>query len=324
VLRILFVQKVHYTFWHDAVQIALHIGPSFQRLKSKMSLSPSPIYLLAGPTASGKSSKALDWAMRTGGVILNADSMQLYADVPTLTARPDALDTARAPHRLYGPLDGQTLWSTGDWLRAARPYISEALAGGPPLCIAGGTGLYFNALVHGLAEIPDIDDSVRTEARAAYDQMGEVRLRDRLKTHDPEAEARIMPNDQQRLSRAYEVWLQTGRSLSDWQNNTVPELATESYTLEMLHPDRAWLYERCDRRLQIMLDHGALDEVRALMAKGLAPGWPIMRVLGLTEFVAYLAGDMTLDEALTLARQKTRNYAKRQSTWFRNQFKKPG
>jgi tRNA dimethylallyltransferase len=323
-LCILFVQKVRYTFWHDAVEIALHIGPSFQRLKSKMSLSPSPIYLLAGPTASGKSAKALDWAMRTGGVILNADSMQLYADVPTLTARPDALDTTRAPHRLYGPLDGQTLWSTGDWLRAARPYISEALAGGPPLCIAGGTGLYFNALVHGLADIPDIDDSVRTEARAAYDLMGEVRLRDLLKTRDPEAEARIMPNDQQRLSRAYEVWLQTGRSLSDWQNNTVPELAAESYTLEILHPDRAWLYERCDRRLQIMLDHGALDEVRALMAKGLAPGWPIMRVLGLAEFVAYLAGDMTLDEALTLARQKTRNYAKRQSTWFRNQFKKPG
>jgi len=284
----------------------------------------APLYLLAGPTASGKSAKALHWAEQTGGVILNADSMQLYADVPILTARPDAAETARAPHRLYGHLDGQTLWSTGDWLRAARPYIAEALTGGPPLCIVGGTGLYFNALVHGLAEIPDIDDAVRLEARAAYDEMGEARLRDLMKQHDPQAEARIMPNDRQRLSRAYEVWLQTGRSLTDWQNHTVPELTPDTYTLEILHPDRPWLYERCDRRLQLMLDHGALDEVRALLDKGLAINWPIMRVLGLAECVACLKGQTTLEDALALARQKTRNYAKRQSTWFRNQFRQPG
>ncbi|MFT4074013.1 MAG: tRNA (adenosine(37)-N6)-dimethylallyltransferase MiaA [Asticcacaulis sp.] len=286
-----------------------------------MSRNHRPLYLLAGPTASGKTAKALEWAAQTGGTILNADSMQLYADVPILTARPDAAERTRAPHRLYGHLDGQTLWSTGDWLRAARPFITEALEGGPPLCIVGGTGLYFNALVYGLAEIPDIDEAVRQEARAAYDEMGEANLRARLKQHDPQAEARIMPNDQQRLSRAWEVWLQTGRSLTDWQNRTVPELAANSYTLDILHPDRAWLYERCDRRLQVMLDQGALDEVRALMDKGLVDDWPIMRVLGLIEFVSYLQGETSLEDALALARQKTRNYAKRQSTWFRNQFK---
>lgn len=289
-----------------------------------MMQNDAPIYLLAGPTASGKSAKALAWAEQTGGTILNADSMQLYADVPTLTARPDTAEEARAPHRLYGHLDGRTLWSTGDWLRAARPFITEALNGGPPLCIVGGTGLYFNALVHGLAEIPDIDEGVRSEARAAYDEMGEENLRALLKQHDPQAEARIMANDQQRLSRAYEVWLQTGRALTWWQTHTVPELAPETYRLDILHPDRAWLYERCDRRLQIMLDHGALDEVRALMDKGLEPDWPIMRVLGLGEFVAYMKGETTLEDALALALQKTRNYAKRQSTWFRNQFKQPG
>jgi len=289
-----------------------------------MMQNDAPLYLLAGPTASGKSAKALAWAEKTGGIILNADSMQLYADVPTLTARPDAAEEARAPHRLYGHLDGRTLWSTGDWLRAARPFITEALSGGPPLCIVGGTGLYFNALVHGLAEIPDIDEAVRSNARAAYDEMGEENLRALLKQHDPQAEARIMPNDQQRLSRAYEVWLQTGRALTWWQTHTVPELAPETYALDILHPDRAWLYDRCDRRLQIMLDHGALDEVRALMDKGLEPDWPIMRVLGLMEFVACLKDETTLEDALTLARQKTRNYAKRQSTWFRNQFKQPG
>lgn len=281
-----------------------------------------PLYLLAGPTASGKSARALAWAQKTGGAILNADSMQIYADVPLLTARPDATDTAQATHLLYGHLDGQTLWSTGDWLRAARPHIAEALSGGRPLCIVGGTGLYFNALVHGLAEIPEIDDEVRMKARAAYSEMGEEALRETLRQHDPDSVARIMPNDQQRLARAYEVWLQTGRSLTDWQNQTVPELPEHTYHLDILHPERDWLYERCDRRLQIMLDHGALDEVRDLMTKGLTPDWPIMRVLGLTEFVAYIAGDMTLDDALSLARQKTRNYAKRQSTWFRNQFKK--
>ncbi len=289
-----------------------------------MMQNDAPLYLLAGPTASGKSARALEWAEKTGGTILNADSMQLYADVPTLTARPDATEIARAPHRLYGHLDGQTLWSTGDWLRAARPFIAEALNGGSPLCIVGGTGLYFNALVHGLAEIPDIEDAVRAQARAAYDEMGEEALRAQLKQHDPEAEARIMANDQQRLSRAYEVWLQTGRALTWWQTHTVPELAPETYRLDILHPDRAWLYDRCDRRLQIMLDHGALDEVRALMDKGLEPDWPIMRVLGLSEFVAYLKGETPLEDALALARQKTRNYAKRQSTWFRNQFKQPG
>ncbi|CAL4868698.1 tRNA dimethylallyltransferase [Asticcacaulis sp. MM231] len=281
-----------------------------------------PLYLLAGPTASGKSARALAWAQKTGGAILNANSMQLYADVPLLTARPDAADTAQAPHLLYGHLDGQTLWSTGDWLRAARPHIAEALSGGRPLCLVGGTGLYFNALVHGLAEIPNIDDAVRLKARAAYADIGEDALRNILRQHDPESAARIMPNDQQRLARAYEVWLQTGRSLTDWQNQTVPELPETTYQLDILHPDRDWLYERCDRRLQIMLDHGALDEVRDLMGKGLTPDWPIMRVLGLTEFVAYLSGAMTLEDALSLARQKTRNYAKRQSTWFRNQFKK--
>ncbi len=284
-------------------------------------MSPArPIYLLAGPTASGKSAKALAWAKATGGAILNADSMQLYRDVPLLTARPDASETAQAPHLLYGHLAPDVLWSAGDWLRAARPHIDAALNGGPPICIVGGTGLYFNSLVHGLAEIPDISPAVRERARADYDEMGETRLRDTLKQHDPQSATRIMANDRQRLSRAWEVWLETGRSLSDWQADTKPQLPEGSYELELLNPDRNWLYARCDARLQVMLYNGALDEVRDLMARGLQPDWPIMRVLGLVEFVAYLSGEMTLDAALDLARQKTRNYAKRQSTWFRNQF----
>ncbi|MGZ3306018.1 MAG: tRNA (adenosine(37)-N6)-dimethylallyltransferase MiaA [Asticcacaulis sp.] len=278
-----------------------------------------PIYLLAGPTASGKSAKALAWAEATGGVILNADSMQLYADVPTLTARPDANDMARTNHVLYGHLPPGRTWSAGEWLRTALPYI-EAAKAGAPLCIVGGTGLYFNTLVFGLAEIPEIAEDARRTARDAYETHGEQSFRETLKRLDPDAEGRIKPNDRQRLTRAYEVWLQTGVSLSDWQNRTQPVLEPGSYHLEILQPDRAWLYARCDDRLRQMLDNGALDEVAALMATGLRDDWPIMRVLGLREFAAHLRGEMPLEAALALAQQRTRNYAKRQTTWFRNQF----
>ena len=278
------------------------------------------IYLLAGPTASGKSAKALEWADRTGGLVLNADSMQLYADVPILTARPDAADLARADHLLYGHLAPDATWSAGEWLRAALPYLQAAQKGGRPVCVVGGTGLYFNSLVHGLAEIPEIDEEARSTSRNAYLDHGETVFRERLNQVDPRAETRIAANDRQRLTRAYEVWLETGVSLSDWQDRTQPALPHTAYTLEILRPDRDWLYVRCDARLQLMLDAGALDEVRDLMSRGLQPDWPIMRVLGLSEFVTYLRGETSLDDALKLARQKTRNYAKRQMTWYRNQL----
>ena len=284
-----------------------------------MTYNGAPIHLLAGPTASGKSARALDWAEKHNGTILNADSMQLYADVPTLTARPSAAETSRAPHLLYGHLAPTQTWSAGEWLRAARPHIAAATPASP-LCIVGGTGLYFNALVYGLADIPDIDEEVRRRARDACDAMSEGSFREILKTHDPRAEARIKANDRQRLSRAYEVWLQTGVALSDWQDRTRPVLTEGSYDLEILRPDRDWLYARCDTRLRQMLAEGALDEVRALMAKGLTPDWPILRVLGLGACVAYLNGDLSFDAALAHAQQVTRNYAKRQMTWFRNQF----
>ncbi len=278
------------------------------------------IYLLAGPTASGKSAKALEWAAATNGLILNADSMQLYADVPILTARPDAADLARADHVLYGHLPPDATWSAGEWLRAALPYLHTAQNGGRPVCVVGGTGLYFNSLVHGLAEIPEIGEDARNTSRNAYRDQGEAAFREALRAVDPRSETRIMPNDRQRLTRAYEVWLQTGVSLSDWQDRTQPILPAGTYRMDILRPDRDWLYARCDARLQIMLDAGALEEVRDLMARGLNDDWPIMRVLALPEFAAYLKGDMPLDDALSLARQKTRNYAKRQMTWYRNQF----
>ncbi|MDC7682405.1 tRNA (adenosine(37)-N6)-dimethylallyltransferase MiaA [Asticcacaulis sp. BYS171W] len=278
------------------------------------------ILLLGGPTASGKSARALAWAAETGGVILNADSMQLYRDVPTLTARPDAADETQAPHVLYGVLGPDQLWSTGDWVRAATPYIEAALRGEQPLCIVGGTGLYFLSLTRGLAEIPEIDDAVRLRARQTYENEGETVVRDLLRALDPDAAARIAPNDRQRLTRALEVVWQTGTALSDWQKRNVPLLPQGRYRLDILKPDRDWLYARCDLRFDLMLAQGALDEVETLVASSLQADWPILRILGLAELWAYLRGDMTLDAARDLAKQKTRNYAKRQTTFFGNQF----
>jgi tRNA dimethylallyltransferase len=288
-----------------------------------MTAADAPIYLLAGPTASGKSDMALAWAEARDGIVLNADSMQLYADVPILTARPRGGDLERAPHVLYGQLGPQQLWSAGEWLRAARPFLDAALAGGPPVCVVGGTGLYFNSLVHGLADIPEVSDKARSQARRLYEEIGEAAFRDLLKSHDPAAEARITANDRQRLSRAYEVFLSSGTALSEWQARTTPGLADGSYFMEILLPERTWLYARCDRRLGLMVEEGALAEVADLTARGLRPDWPIMRVLGVAELVVHLNGEVPLDAALDLARQKTRNYAKRQTTWFRNQFAQP-
>lgn len=278
------------------------------------------ILLLGGPTASGKTAYALKWAEATGGVILNADSMQLYRDAPTLTARPSPDEAAMAPHLLYGVLDPTEVWSTGDWIRAATPHIESALKDGPPLCVVGGTGLYFLSLVRGLAEVPAIDEAVRDKARATFDEIGDEGVRALLRELDPQAAARIAANDRQRLSRALEVVWQTGRALSDWQKLNVPILPENSYRFEILSPDRDILYARCDARLEAMVKSGALEEVKDLIARGFTPDWAIGRVLGLTELAAYLKGEIALPDALALAQQKTRNYAKRQMTFFRNQF----
>ena len=279
-----------------------------------------PIYLLAGPTASGKSAHALEWAQKHNGHILNADSMQHYAHLSILTARPSREDEAILPHHLYGHLSPDETWSAGVWVRAAMPYITAALNGGPPLCIVGGTGLYFNALTKGLAVMPNVSSSIRDLTEAAYDRDGEDRFRQRLHQIDPMAEARIAPNDRQRLVRALSVYEATGTSLTDFQANTTPILGAESYRLEILLPDRASLYARCDQRFNAMIDQGALDEIKDLIKAGLKLDWPIMRVLGVRPLYGYLLGQITLQEAISQSQQATRNYAKRQMTWFRNQF----
>jgi tRNA dimethylallyltransferase len=278
------------------------------------------IWLIAGPTASGKSALALRLARTTGGEIVNADSMQLYADLRLITARPSPQEEARAPHHLFGTVDAADGWSVGRWLRAATQVLDEIAARGRPAIVVGGTGLYFRALTHGLAEIPKVPAEVRRAAEAEYEAIGEEAFRARLGNPDPAAARRIAPGDRQRLVRAWEVYAATETPLSDWQSTGEPALATGTWRAVALEPPRPTLYAQCDARLAAMVEAGALEEVRALAARDLDPAAPIMKAVGVREFAASLRGEMTVAAALSAAQQETRRYAKRQTTWMRGQM----
>jgi tRNA dimethylallyltransferase len=278
------------------------------------------IWLIAGPTASGKSALALALAEATGGEIVNADSMQLYAGLRVLTAGPSPEETARAPHHLFGTVDPADGWSVGRWLRAATGVLAEIRARGRDAVVVGGTGLYFRALTKGLADVPAVPAEARRAAEAEYDAMGEAAFRARLAVPDPAAAIRIAPGDRQRLVRAWEVYAATGTPLTDWQATGQPALEAGAWTAVALEPPRAALYARCDARLRDMIAAGALDEVRALMARDLDPNLPAMKAVGVRELAAHLAGEASLDAAVAAAQQETRRYAKRQTTWMRGQM----
>ena len=278
-----------------------------------------PIFLIAGPTASGKSALALRLAERVGGEIINADALQLYADLRLLTARPSGDEEARAPHHLYGVADGADGWSAGRWLRAARQTLNEVAARGRPAIVTGGTGLYFKALTEGLADIPPVPEDERLKAQAQFDALGEEAFRARLAARDPAAAARIAPGDRQRLVRASEVLAASGRALSDWQADTAPALPQGTWRALALEPPRPLLYARCDARLDAIVEAGALEEVQRLMGRGLNDALPIMKAVGFRELAAHLDGRLSLEDAMTQAKMQTRRYAKRQSTWLRNQ-----
>lgn len=259
-------------------------------------------------------------AQKSGAEIVGADALQIYRDLRVVTARPSREEEAWVPHHLVGTVDAADGWSVGRWLRAATQEINEILGRGRPVVVVGGTGLYFRALTHGLAEIPAIPPETRDQAAADYDALGEAGFRARLAQADPAAAARISPGDRQRLVRAWEVFAASGTALSDWQDRTDPTLAKGSYAAVALEPDRRWLYDRCDLRLEAMLAAGALEEVGQLMARDLDPALPILKAVGVRELAAQLRGELTPARALAAAQQETRRYAKRQSTWLRGQM----
>lgn len=276
--------------------------------------------LIAGPTASGKSALALRLAERTNGVILNADSMQVYAELRLVSARPSAEDEARAEHRLYGVLPAATPFSTGDWLKLVAREISAVRAEGRLPILVGGTGLYFKALTEGLAVLPEIQETVRSACRVLADEQGVDGVRAALAPLDPQAAATVV--DLQRLTRALEVVQSTGRTLADWHRETQspPLLAAQSCVLRVLAPPRPWLHERIAQRADLMLGEEGIAEVEALLAKGLPWSLPAMRAIGVKEIAALLAGEIDRPEAHRRLVVATRRYAKRQETWFRNQM----
>lgn len=275
------------------------------------------IWLIGGPTASGKSGLALRLAQTVGGEIVGADSMQLYADLPILTAAPTARERAAVPHHLVGVADAADAWSVGRWLREAAAVLADIAARGRDAVIVGGTGLYFNALTRGLADVPPISATQRDASLALYDRIGEPLFRDALAALDPAAATRIEIGDRQRLTRAHAVAVATGKALTDWQAGGAPLLA--NYSAAALGPPRDALYARCDARLDRMIEDGALAEVAALSSRGLDPALPALKAVGYRELAAHVAGELSLSDALEAAAMQTRRYAKRQSTWFRNQ-----
>ena len=266
--------------------------------------------LIAGPTACGKSALALALAEAQGGVVVNADALQVFANWRILTARPSVADEARVPHVLYGHVAAETPYSVGHWLRD----VALVLAAGQRLIVVGGTGLNLTALTTGLAAIPPTPAAVRTEADRRLKARGIAAL---LADLDAATLAQIDRANPARVQRAWEVLHATGRGLADWQRDTgAPVLPLDRATALVLTPDRDWLAERIDRRFDAMIAAGALDEVRAALP-GWSPGRPSAKAIGAPELVAHLRGEMSLDQAVAAAKIASRQYAKRQRTWFR-------
>jgi len=280
-----------------------------------------PVLIVAGPTCSGKSALALDIAVRFGGTVINADSMQVYRELRLLTARPPATDEVRVPHRLYGVVSATEAFSAVRWREMALVEIAAAAAHGRLPVLCGGTGLYIKALTEGLSPIPDIPQSVRRSVRDRFEAVGTDAVHQALLAVDPVAAGRLPPQDRQRLLRALEVFEATGRSLVSWQREPAegPPPGMKFYTV-LLEPPRAALYAACDARFHAIIGAGALEEVEALRALDLDPLLPAMKALGMRSLLDHLAGKCDLETAVAAAQKATRNYAKRQNTWFQHQI----
>ena len=274
------------------------------------------VVLIAGPTASGKSALAMEMARAENGVIINADSMQIYAELRLLTARPSAAEEAQMPHRLYGHASATENYSVGHWQKQAMAEVKAAHEDGGTPIIVGGTGLYFMSLLNGLAEVPEIAPEVRTHWRGF-----EGDLHTELAKRDPVSATKLNFADRQRLIRALEVFDSTGHSLRHWQSEAEAQSPLSGYKVQKFFKsvDREIVHARADARFDQMLEQGALDEVRALPP--LEPAAPLMKAIGVRELLSHINGEITLDEARRLAQIATRQYIKRQLTWWRGQMR---
>jgi tRNA dimethylallyltransferase len=284
-------------------------------------LSIENAILITGPTASGKSALAVELAKRHGGAVINADSMQVYDTLRVLTARPSDEEMQGVPHHLYGHVPAGAAYSTGAWLRDVAALLPALRAAGRLPVFVGGTGLYFKALTGGLSDMPDIPEALREELRARLVAEGPDRLHAELAEADPAMAASLNRQDGQRIVRALEVMKATGQSIADFQGRSGPVVIDVAKARKIVVlPDRAVLHARINGRFEKMLREGAEDEVRALLAFGLHAEAPVMKAIGVSQIAAMLNGEMTRDEVLEKGAAATRQYAKRQMTWFRNQM----
>ena len=275
-----------------------------------------PLVVIAGPTAGGKSALAIALAQQIRGVVVNADSAQIYRDLKILSAAPTGDELNAAEHRLYGVQDGALPCSAADWAQMARREIAGVHSSGRTPILVGGTGLYLRTLLDGIAPVPAIDPHVRARVRGAPVEEN----RAKLASLDPDAAARLNVADTTRINRALEVILSTGRTLAEWQDGREGGIADEVELRPLiLLPPRKWLYARCDERFARMIDLGAVSEVEALLTRKLNPNLPVMRAIGVREIASYLLRKTSLDEAVAAGQQATRRYAKRQYTWFAHQ-----
>ncbi len=278
------------------------------------------VILIAGPTASGKSALAVELAERLGGVVINADSMQVYRDLRVLTARPSVAEEARVPHLLFGHVDAAINYSVGAYVTDAARVLADLPASRPAI-FAGGTGLYFRALTTGLAAIPPIDPAIRERLRERLAREGVAALHAELALRDADAASRIMVRDRSRILRALEVLEATGRPIADWHRDGLPPVIDPDRAIKVfLHPERDELKRRIETRFAAMLGEGAIEEVRALAGRDLPDTLPAMKAHGVPWLRRHLSGEISLDEAAAGSIMDTRRYAKRQVTWFRNQM----
>jgi tRNA dimethylallyltransferase len=284
-------------------------------------LNLSKAVLIAGPTASGKSALALELAQKTGGIVINTDSMQVYRDLRIITARPTLAEEALVLHRLYGHVDASVNFSAGAWVADAAKVLAEVRAEKRLPIFIGGSGLYFKALTRGLSAVPPIPAKIRDAVRARLERDGVEALHAELARRDPASAERLKPRDRTRIARALEVVEATGRTLPDWHQEGLPPLLPPSeFTALFLAPERDQLYARIDARFGTMLAAGALEEVEALAARKLDPLLPAMKAHGVPALIRYLGGEITREAAAEIGRADTRHYAKRQFTWFRHQL----
>ena len=283
------------------------------------SQAQTPVIVVTGPTASGKSALALELAERRGGTVINADAMQTYDAFPILTAQPTEEERGRAPHTLYGVLPLSEIVSAASWRTLASAEIDRALAEGRTPILCGGSGLYLRTLMQGIAPIPDAPPELREQANADWAALGAEAFRERLALHDPAIVGRLKPGDRQRHVRAWEVFQATGRPLSLWQAGEA-SAAPWRFVTVLLSPDRGWLRERIERRFDVMLGQGVEAEVRAVFERHPDPAWPGLKAHGAPEFFRHFRGELAPGEVRRIAIDHTRQYAKRQMTWFRHQM----